>query len=202
MRNNVNNTADQVSDFVKNIRAYAGISQRELAKRTGITQSDISKMERGLANPSINTLSRLAKGAGVSMNIDFVINVGNSPVLIENWGPVEPKIQKVCKDAVEMILEEMGDAVEEIILYGSCARGENTEESDVDIAVLTDLERMEAQELSDKTTWIATKLMNKFNELVNFVCLPIKEYFDKKQWYPYYKNIDEDGVNLYVRRGI
>ena len=41
-------------------RAQAGLSQKELAERTGIDQSDISKIERGIANPSIATLERIA----------------------------------------------------------------------------------------------------------------------------------------------
>ena len=39
-------------------RAQAGLSQKELAERTGIDQSDISKIERGVANPSVATLER------------------------------------------------------------------------------------------------------------------------------------------------
>ena len=41
-------------------RANKGISQKELSLATGIDQSDISKIERDVANPSINTLSRIA----------------------------------------------------------------------------------------------------------------------------------------------
>ena len=41
-------------------RARAGLSQKELSERTGIDQSDISKIERGVANPSVATLERIA----------------------------------------------------------------------------------------------------------------------------------------------
>ena len=41
-------------------RAAAGISQKELAALTGIDQSDLSKIERGTANPSVGTLERIA----------------------------------------------------------------------------------------------------------------------------------------------
>lgn len=36
------------ADAISEARAKAGISQRELALRTGIDQSDISKLERGI----------------------------------------------------------------------------------------------------------------------------------------------------------
>lgn len=52
-------------------RAEAGISQKELAERTGIDQSDISKIERGVANPSIATLDRIAKALGGQLLISI-----------------------------------------------------------------------------------------------------------------------------------
>lgn len=48
------------------------LHRRKLAKRAGIVQGDISKLERGNVNPSIRTLQRLAKGMGKVLKIEFV----------------------------------------------------------------------------------------------------------------------------------
>ena len=53
-------------------RQESGITQKELAKRTGIAQGDISKLERGNVNPSIRTLQRLARGMGKVLKIEFI----------------------------------------------------------------------------------------------------------------------------------
>lgn len=53
-------------------RMEAGMTQKQLAEMTGISQGDISKMERGLGNPSLNTLKRLAKGMGKRLKIEFI----------------------------------------------------------------------------------------------------------------------------------
>lgn len=53
-------------------RKLAQVTQKELAQRTGIYQADISKIERGIGNPSISTLNRLAQGLGMELRIDFV----------------------------------------------------------------------------------------------------------------------------------
>lgn len=53
-------------------RRNSGLTQKELADRTGIAQGDISKLERGNANPSIKTLKRLAEGMGMSLKIEFL----------------------------------------------------------------------------------------------------------------------------------
>ncbi len=52
-------------------RREIGITQKELAEKTGITQGDISKLENGTSNPSLKTLQRIAKGLGKNLIIDF-----------------------------------------------------------------------------------------------------------------------------------
>ena len=53
-------------------RESANITQKELAEKTGIYQADISKLERGLGNPSLSTLKRLAEGLNMDIRIDFI----------------------------------------------------------------------------------------------------------------------------------
>ncbi len=52
-------------------RAKAAMSQVELASKTGINQADISRIERGLSNPSIGTLQRLAVALGSELKVSF-----------------------------------------------------------------------------------------------------------------------------------
>ena len=52
-------------------RNEAGITQTELSRRTGIAQTDISKLERGNGNPSLKTLKRLAEGLGMTLELKF-----------------------------------------------------------------------------------------------------------------------------------
>lgn len=55
-------------------RKKSGLTQKQLSERTGIAQADISKLERGNANPSLRTLQRLAAGMGMNVRIEFVSN--------------------------------------------------------------------------------------------------------------------------------
>ncbi|MBE6106813.1 helix-turn-helix domain-containing protein [Anaerovibrio lipolyticus] len=52
-------------------RKKSGLTQKELAERTGIAQADISKLENGNANPSLRTLKRLAAGMGMKIKLEF-----------------------------------------------------------------------------------------------------------------------------------
>lgn len=48
------------------------ITQKQLAEKTGIDQSDISKIETGNANPSLSTLKRLAEGMDMILKLEFI----------------------------------------------------------------------------------------------------------------------------------
>ena len=54
-----------------NGREEQQISQRQLSERTGIAQADISRIESGNANPTLDTLKRLADGLGLTLTLLF-----------------------------------------------------------------------------------------------------------------------------------
>ena len=53
-------------------RISQNMSQKELSERTGIAQTEISKLENGTRNPSIKLLQRLADGMDMVLNISFI----------------------------------------------------------------------------------------------------------------------------------
>ncbi len=53
-------------------RKEQNMTQSDLAKVTGINQADISKLENGNRNPSLNMLKKLAEGLGMCLKIEFV----------------------------------------------------------------------------------------------------------------------------------
>jgi len=53
-------------------RKHTGMTQKQLSEITGIAQGDISKIEIGEANPTINTLKRLASGMGMKLILGFI----------------------------------------------------------------------------------------------------------------------------------
>ena len=60
-----------VGSSLTEARGIQKITQKQLAEITGIYQADISNIERGKANPSIETLERLAKGMNLKLKISF-----------------------------------------------------------------------------------------------------------------------------------
>ena len=61
-----------MGEALKQARLSKNLTQEELSKRTGIHQSDISKLEKGTRNPSLKLLQRLAEGMDMFLKIEFV----------------------------------------------------------------------------------------------------------------------------------
>ena len=106
-------------------------------------------------------------------------------------------LEKIKKMIVEEIPKVMKKDCRQIVLYGSYARGDYSEDSDVDVAIITACDREHAKEYNDSIDSVAADIGIDTLAVVNFVCLPYVEYEGKKTWYPYFKNIAREGVLLY-----
>lgn len=56
---------------VSHYRAQHGLSQRQLADRLGVHQSDVARMETGEHTPSLERLVRVASGLDIELMIDI-----------------------------------------------------------------------------------------------------------------------------------
>ena len=68
----------QIVEAILKARAEKALTQKELSAACGITQSDISKLENGTANPSLRTLKRIAAAFNMQLQIRFVPLTPNS----------------------------------------------------------------------------------------------------------------------------
>lgn len=109
----------------------------------------------------------------------------------------DKKIKKACDEFSFNAINKLGNSILGIILYGSCARKNYTEDSDIDIAVLINGNYEDARHYDGVLADIAADIS--FNNIVilNSVCIPKSEYDLKKSWYPYYQNISKEGVLIY-----
>ena len=108
---------------------------------------------------------------------------------------------KMMQDLIEQYVEEIkkiyGSYVRQIILYGSCARGDFRPDSDVDIMILADISDLELKVYGQQLSYMTYD----FNLDNNLDIKPIAKseaHFNK--WivnYPFYSNIHKEGVVLY-----
>jgi transcriptional regulator with XRE-family HTH domain len=54
--------AEQFALNLRRARDHAGLSQEELSERSGLHSTEISRLERGVREPRLGTIVRLARG--------------------------------------------------------------------------------------------------------------------------------------------
>lgn len=106
-------------------------------------------------------------------------------------------IDRVILEFTEMIQKNIGEDVVQCRLFGSCARGDYSDYSDIDIVLLTKCNREEGEQYTDILVDIVTELAMKYFVVVNALCIPFKEYEEKKSWYDFFSNIEEEGQVIY-----
>ncbi|SDG77094.1 transcriptional regulator, XRE family with cupin sensor [Vibrio xiamenensis] len=92
-----------VGNQLKAIRTMKGISQRELAKLSGVTNSMISQIEKNQVNPSVGSLKKILDAMSVSMGEFFTVDVENK--------------EQIFYSADELV--DLGDGAIQMLLVGS-----------------------------------------------------------------------------------
>ncbi len=68
-----------VGTHLKAVRQMYGLSQRELAKRAGVTNGLISLIEQNRVSPSISSLKKVLDGIPMAMADFFTMDIGGKP---------------------------------------------------------------------------------------------------------------------------
>ncbi|MHA2940423.1 cupin domain-containing protein [Vibrio sp. RC27] len=96
-----------VGKQLKSIRLEKGFSQRELAKRSGVTNVMISQVEKNQLNPSVGSLKKILDAMSMSMGQFFTLDVDSE--------------DKIFFNSDELV--DMGDGVISMLLVGSKTEG-------------------------------------------------------------------------------
>ena len=103
--------------------------------------------------------------------------------------------KKILNELVNGILEIMKSSLVQIVLYGSVARGTNTEESDVDVALLIKgvLNKSTEELLSD----FIVDMNLKHDKVFSVIDIDYDMFLKWKGVTPFYQNVTKEGIVLW-----
>lgn len=102
---------------------------------------------------------------------------------------------KALQELVDGILTIFDTRVIRIVLYGSYARGTNTPESDVDIALL--LAGSLDKEMENRLSDLIVDLNLKYDKVFSVIDIDYSVFQKWEEIIPFYKNVNKEGVVLW-----
>lgn len=132
--------------LLQEARRRAGLTQRELARRAGVSQSVVSVYESGRRQPSLPMLQSLVAATGQHLDMTVrsdseVAEVGSSTApdaaaTRQGARPQRgPRHHRIVRDRQRILDAASRHGATNLRLFGSVARGEESDDSDIDILV-------------------------------------------------------------------
>lgn len=106
------------------------------------------------------------------------------------------QIDNISQQISQSYRSVYGDNIVAIYLYGSYARGNYDEESDVDIAAIIRGNRIELQRKLKQIWDVSAEIGLKNDVIVSPTVIPFDEYEEYKHILPYYMNIQKEGKQI------
>ena len=111
---------------------------------------------------------------------------------------IPEKTSKVIGEFVKGVNEILGKRVKKIILYGSYARGDYNESSDIDLMILTDLTDDEIVKYRKDIIYLAYDI--ECDHDFDITLSPLLKNIDRFNYWleglPFYRNVQKEGVVL------
>ena len=105
-------------------------------------------------------------------------------------------INPVVNDFLTKVKSLLEERLKKVILYGSYARGDYNNSSDIDIMLLTDFSDAEIEEYRDKISDIAFDIELNTGYIISPIIRNIEIFNIRTSYIPFYHNVEEEGVVL------
>ncbi|MDO4302103.1 MAG: helix-turn-helix transcriptional regulator [Clostridia bacterium] len=101
----MNNISQQLGNQIRNIRTSLGISQEELAFKSGISAAHLGQIERGVKAPTITTISKIANALNITLPVLFSFDITNTPNNTSKLNKINTYLSNLSEDDLNDILK-------------------------------------------------------------------------------------------------
>jgi predicted nucleotidyltransferase len=138
----------------------------------------------------------------------IILQIDDSPFISYNVGVGERSKKELICMLTQCQINEIsnvlackarrlfGDKLKETILFGSCARGDASDGSDIDIMFLVDMGREELNNYKNSICKISSDIGMQFDILISPVLQSIAEFNEFKDDLPFFRNVLLEGVRV------
>ena len=105
-------------------------------------------------------------------------------------------ITDIMQQFASSLRKLLGNTLDSVIVYGSYARGDYSEISDIDVMILVTLTEEKIKKISDEISDMAFEYLMKFGVDISPVVTNIDHFNYWVDNLPYYRNVRDEGVRL------
>ena len=105
-------------------------------------------------------------------------------------------ISDVMQEFAKSVRKILGNSLDSVIVYGSYARGDYSELSDIDVMLLVSLGEEEIKKISDQISDLAFDFMMKYGVDISPVITNTDHFNYWVDNLSYYRNVRDEGVRL------
>lgn len=106
--------------------------------------------------------------------------------------------EEIIRTVVEKLAVEMkhmfGSSLKKVILYGSCARGDYSPDSDIDVMILLDISQSDLPLAREQVMDAADRLDWDYDVVLTPIVQTIQTFEQYKQASVFYQNVEREGV--------
>ena len=105
-------------------------------------------------------------------------------------------ISDVMQEFAKSVRKILGNSLDSVIVYGSYARGDYSEFSDIDVMLLVSLGEEGIKKISDQISDLAFDFMMKYGVDISPVITNVDHFNYWVDNLPFYRNVRDEGVRL------
>ena len=109
----------------------------------------------------------------------------------------DERVKHILSRVEDNMIEIFHNKLQDIILYGSYARNENTTESDMDIMILVDEKEDILKEYEGRIEDVMVDLSLEYNIVLSLYAQSIHQYESHLSVLPFLQNIQTEGIRVY-----
>ncbi|SES89102.1 nucleotidyltransferase domain-containing protein [Anaerobranca gottschalkii] len=107
------------------------------------------------------------------------------------------KIDLLLMDLEKRLKNIYGEKLKKILLYGSYARGDNDEESDLDIMLLLDMDEEEIKRKQGRLLDVVVDLTTQYGIVLSIIENNYDHFYEWAEVLPFFANIKREGIDIY-----
>lgn len=117
--------------------------------------------------------------------------------MLKNIGTEKVNLKNLLDELEKELKNIFGSKLKKIILFGSYARKNYDDESDLDVMALLDMDEEEILKSHDKVLDVTVNLTTRYGIVLSIIENNYDYFYDWVDVLPFFNNVEKEGIELY-----